>query len=307
MTLKIKQFIHDANITHNNKYDYSLVDFKTGEDYIKIICPTHGIFIQNVYEHRYGSGCQKCSGRNKTKEDFIIEFNKKYNNKYDYRKFEYDGKNKESIVTCPKHGDFLIDPNRHLAGKGCTKCGRKQLTLEDVIKDFEKIHKDRYTYNNFVYKNLQTKSYITCREHGDFLIRPNHHLRGNGCPKCKTSKGENHIENICIENNLKFKRQYIDKKCKYIQALRFDFAIFYEDYLLFLIEFQGKQHYEPTIFRNMNKEKSIIAFEECVMRDNIKRKFCEENNIKLLEIKYDQLKDSKNIILNFYNNLIEKF
>lgn len=50
-------------ITHGNKYDYSLVVYKTVHDKVKIICPEHGIFEQSPQPHLSGQGCPKCSGR----------------------------------------------------------------------------------------------------------------------------------------------------------------------------------------------------------------------------------------------------
>jgi hypothetical protein len=55
-----KQFIEKSNKVHNNKYDYSLVDFSmnVGEK-VKIICPVHGIFEQRISEH-FDYGCKRC-------------------------------------------------------------------------------------------------------------------------------------------------------------------------------------------------------------------------------------------------------
>ena len=74
-------FIKKSNLLHNNKYDYSLVDYKNVEksqkihnerydyslvDYknskikVKIICPKHGIFEQIPYSHLKGMGCCFC-------------------------------------------------------------------------------------------------------------------------------------------------------------------------------------------------------------------------------------------------------
>ena len=36
-------FINRSNITHNNKYDYSRVDYKSCETEVDIICPEHGL------------------------------------------------------------------------------------------------------------------------------------------------------------------------------------------------------------------------------------------------------------------------
>lgn len=55
-----EEFVIKANIKHNNLYDYSLVDYKTKKDKIKIICLDHGIFEQKAYVHLSGHGCPIC-------------------------------------------------------------------------------------------------------------------------------------------------------------------------------------------------------------------------------------------------------
>ena len=63
---------------------------------------------------------------------------------------------------------------------------------------------------------------------------------------------------------------------------RFDFAIFDEfDELDFLIEYQGKQHYEPS-----NKFGGKKGLFQQQFNDNKKRRFCALNDIKLIEIPY---------------------
>jgi very-short-patch-repair endonuclease len=56
-------FNEDINIMinkHNNKYDYSMVEFKNNKDKVKIICKKHGIFKQSLYSHKRGLGCYMC-------------------------------------------------------------------------------------------------------------------------------------------------------------------------------------------------------------------------------------------------------
>lgn len=68
-----EQFILDAKNVHGDKYDYSLVEYITALDKVKIICPTHGIFEQVASDHLYGHGCFKCrkSIGEKSIQDFL--------------------------------------------------------------------------------------------------------------------------------------------------------------------------------------------------------------------------------------------
>lgn len=60
----------------------------------------------------------------------------------------------------------------------------KRLTTELFILAACKVHGDRYDYSLVEYVNNYTKVRILCREHGEFLQSPNHHLRGKGCKAC---------------------------------------------------------------------------------------------------------------------------
>ncbi len=53
-------FIEECKIKHNEKYDYSLVEYNGVNEKIKIICPLHGIFIQRAGAHISGHGCNIC-------------------------------------------------------------------------------------------------------------------------------------------------------------------------------------------------------------------------------------------------------
>lgn len=85
-----KEFIDKSKPIHNNKYDYSLVEYKNTHTKIKIICSIHNIFEQLPYHHLNGHGCKKCSdeqngyNRRLSKDIFINKSNLTHNNKYDY-------------------------------------------------------------------------------------------------------------------------------------------------------------------------------------------------------------------------------
>lgn len=55
-----KEFIEKAKKTHGDLYNYDLVDYKSENIPVKIICPIHGIFEQQPHSHLAGSGCPIC-------------------------------------------------------------------------------------------------------------------------------------------------------------------------------------------------------------------------------------------------------
>ena len=66
----IDEFVKKANIIHNNRYDYSKVEYIRGNDKVCIICPEHGEFWQTPNNHLQGHGCPKCAvGKNTSSEE----------------------------------------------------------------------------------------------------------------------------------------------------------------------------------------------------------------------------------------------
>lgn len=106
---------------------------------------------------------------------------------------------------------------------------------------------------------------------------------------CLKSKGEQEILQYLIENNIPHKTQYHfdDLKTPKNGICWFDFGIInQENKLLFLIEYQGRQHYEeqPGAW-NFGKYAREVT-------DPLKRQYCKEHNIPLYEIRFDS--DIKN-------------
>ena len=102
---------------------------------------------------------------------------------------------------------------------------------------------------------------------------------------CIHSKGNNFIKHFLEERNINFKNEYKILECKDKLSLPFDFAIFDKNNnLLFLIEYQGKQHYSYENAGWDNKEN----FLKIQQHDKIKRDFCFNNQIKLITISYKE-------------------
>lgn len=116
----------------------------------------------------------------------------------------------------------------------------------------------------------------------DFL---NGHVISCGCIK---SKGEEEIGLILKQNNIRYKKGYklnglytVSEKGRKTR-LPFDFGVINEDgSLLYLIEYQGLQHFTPTSRNGFGDQQRLIT-------DKMKKEFCKENNIKLYEIRYDE-------------------
>lgn len=135
----------------------------------------------------------------KSTEQIIKEFKEIHNERYDYSEVVYTGSKKYVQIICNIHGVFQQIPNSHLRGRGCPTCANtvisktKRLGIQQFITKSQKVHNDLYTYNNAMYVTNSTKLLITCKTHGDFLMAPADHLRGQNCQACADiSRIENH-------------------------------------------------------------------------------------------------------------------
>ena len=106
------------------------------------------------------------------------------------------------------------------------------------------------------------------------------HLRSGGTISCGCikSKGEKKIKDILSLLKINFIQQKTFNNLKNKSNLKFDF--FLPDYNC-CIEYQGEQHYRAVEYFGGEEE-----FKKQKERDNIKKQWCKENNIKLIEIPY---------------------
>lgn len=125
-----EQFIEKARLVHDNKYDYSKVNYMNSKTKVEIICPIHGSFFQAPIKHTSSKqGCPKCANEENGKrcrksfEGFIKRAKSVHGNKYDYSKVNYINSSTKVEIVCPKHGSFFQSPNNHYK-YGCPKCYR---------------------------------------------------------------------------------------------------------------------------------------------------------------------------------------
>lgn len=285
--LTTDDFIKKAKIIHNSFYKYDNVNYINMKIKVNIECPKHGMFNQKPSNHLQGLGCKKCGGNHiPNNEEFIEKANKVHNSLYKYNNINYKNSSTKIEIECSKHGIFKQTPGKHLSGHGCLLCGGSvKLTTEEFIEKANSVHNGLYSYDNVDYINNNTNVNIICNKHGLFKQQPGNHLEGKGCSKCNSSKGEIKILNILTNNKINFRTQYYFKDLKYKAYLKFDFGVFDENNnLKYLIEFNGKQHYEFVEFIHKNKKNYKVS----LLRDKLKLEYCEKNNIELFIIRYDE-------------------
>ena len=140
--LTTKEFIIKANKIHNNRYNYSKVNYINAITKVVIICPIHGKFLQTPHSHLSKSGCPKCAGNIKlTTKKFIKRAQKIHHNKYDYSKTKYKNSYTKVKIICKIHGEFLQSPEKHSLGTNCPKCYRN--VSQNETKWLNKLEKEK--------------------------------------------------------------------------------------------------------------------------------------------------------------------
>lgn len=279
-----EQFVEKARKIHGDKYDYSLVEYKNNKTKLEIICPIHGVFLQSPAHHFRGQVCPKCNKN--SLEFFIKKSNKIHGDKYDYSLVEYENNYSKVKIICPEHGVFEQRVDSHYKGCGCPKCSNTyKKNTKEFINAAKLIHGNKYDYSITEYVNKRTKLKINCKIHGVFEQLPNNHLKGQNCYKCSESHGEKEISKLLEEMNIKFIREKRFIDCKNKNTLPFDFYL--PEHNL-CIEYNGKQHYESVEFFGGDKTLKLTQ-----KNDKIKNLYCKENNIDLLNIKYDEDVETK--------------
>lgn len=202
---------------HDGYYTYDKVEYIRNSNKVTITCPVHGDFKQTPSQHLLPRGCEKCgylaSGAASSSNtlEFVLKAIKVHGSTYSYENVIYERAIKKVSVTCKKHGDFKITPNKHLGGGGCQHCWRDRLgslnlkTHEQFLKKAMVRHGDYYCYKKSKYEGAEIHLTITCENHGDFTQSPNAHLQGQGCPSCgriKQSESRSSNTNEFIEKSV---------------------------------------------------------------------------------------------------------
>ena len=269
--------------------------------------------IHNICGHEYkvrpsafmrGDTCPKCSAKSrrkkllKTNEDFVREIEDLVGNEYTFLE-EYKS---HKTKICIKHNicghEYKVAPQRFFNGNRCKKCSdmRQTKTHEDFMEEVRNLTEGEYTFTE-EYINARTKISVTHNVCGhEFLITPNNFLRGNRCPLCNSSKGEQKIKEYLEKNHIPYEREFTFDDLRNIGKLRYDFAVFNkaEELPKLLIEFDGRQHFEPVEHFGGEEE-----FRNRIQNDKLKDEYSEEVGIQLLRIAYWDYDNVESILNNY--------
>lgn len=202
-------FIEKSIKLYGDKYGYSKVEYVNSHTKVCVICPKHGEFWVAPTNFLNNQDCLKCK-----REKYLIEHCKK-----DYEVLEKT--DKTITLFCEKHGRFEISLIKFKTKKyTCPKCLLEN-NISSFIKKANKIHNNKYTYDESTFVNNIKKMRIICSIHGEFWQTPNNHLNGQGCKKCsdanKTKTKEQFIQDVIRIHGNKYdysKVQYVNGHTK---------------------------------------------------------------------------------------------
>lgn len=284
---------------------------KTEKDYI-IISEYNGISKNIIFKHlvcgreysntprnfmNRGQRCSGCYSASKLRRDKHKEIFEEFINKLtDYQLMsEYESNDKYVLIRHNCGHSWKVSPSKFKNGKRrCPYCNGGSLFTHDMfMRKFDSVHKNEYTVLG-KYKNAETRIELVHNKCGKkFFARPSNITKKKnptGCPYCYSSHGEKTIRNNLNGMGINFKEEFSFDDLSYKNKLRFDFYLPEHN---ICIEYQGKQHYEIIDFFGGEK-----GFKERKKRDSLKRDYCINNNIKLIEISYKERDIEKFLKLN---------
>lgn len=286
------EFISISYASENNKTYAS----------IKFICPKHryvGVQETPLYQIKNGKyGCNYCNFvlDTYTFEEKLKERNINYFNVIG----KYINQDTPIELQCKRHGfNYFQRPRKIFEGvNSCPECRRESLktqgllSLEEAQLKLLKTHPMVHIVGK--YKDTFTPVELYCDTHDyEFKCSINNYLykgKYECCPKCCRTNGESRI--IKFLDNLKY--EYTQQKtfdnCKDKQLLSFDFYL--NDFNT-CIEYQGEQHYYSI--EHFGGEK---RYKRQLLHDEIKREYCINNNINLIEIPYWEKEDLEDFLWN---------
>lgn len=227
----------------------------------------------------HGHGCPKCSGKIKKSHNEYVEQLSKIKPNIKVLDTYINAKTR-ILHKCKICGyEWMSSPDNVIHNNiGCHYCSGKIKHHEQYVKEVFEINPHIDVVGKYI--DAHTKILHRCNIDGyEWYAAPHNIIHGRGCPKCKFSHGERAVEMYLDKHRINYIQQYRFSDCKNKIPLSFDFYLPDNNVC---IEYDGRQHYESIDCFGGEEYLQYV-----IQNDNIKTKYCEDNNIALLRIKYD--------------------
>lgn len=285
--------------------EYKLLsDYINNKTKIKIKHNCGYEWFVNPKDFLKSKGCPKCNSYYKrTAQEFKTEIELLTKGEYLVLGNYINFRTKVLMRHCLCGWEWKVDPRNFLNGTRCPKCKHKipYTTISFKKKVFDLVGSEYVVLGEY----LNGKKKLLMRHNkcsSEWEVTPESFLGGSRCPNCKHSKGEEKIIQFLLNNSIKTKPQYRFENCRNKYTLPFDFAILDDNTnnVICLIEYDGEFHFEPARF-SKDKDKMLKKFKQTQQHDQIKNKYCEDNNIPLLRIPYWEFNNIENILKDVLN------
>ena len=204
-------------------------------------------------------------------------------------KIAKNGKKQRYFLTQCSCGEQISISGQELLRKSehrCMKCNNKLTSKRTIIRE-EGNKYGRLTVIEEAGRDKDNRVLWRCHcDCGNEKIALGKSLRAGlvlSCG-CLHSKGESKIAILLTEMGINFIQQYHTDKLK-SENNHFLYFDFYLPEYNTIIEYQGEQHYQ-----NIHSWYDDEGFQQLLQRDEQKRIFCKDNQIKLVEIPYTDYK-----------------
>lgn len=192
----LDEFLLKANEVHNNKYDYSKVEFESFGKPVTIICEHHGEFQQTPTVHIKGHGCIHCrnisvgASKRKPLDEVPKRFTEDPNIEMDVS--SYTKATAPVRFVCRRHGEFFRKLTKVKGESVCPQCNieskselRRSNTEEFIAKALRVF--PLYDYTEVNYTSVSDYVKVTCDKNHTFEQRAGNLLQGFGCTNCSNT------------------------------------------------------------------------------------------------------------------------
>jgi hypothetical protein len=259
---------------------------------LKIKCSDNHIFYLTTRQIETNNWCPECN--RKTVSNQLKNILKNKNGKL--IKGKIINHKSEVIIKCENNHTWKTKIHNIIYNENwcphCSNCAK--LTIEEM----QKIANGRNgKCLSETYVNSKTNLLWECEKGHRWTAEPNRiKIQKSWCPICKESLGERIVSKYLQQNEIIFEKEKRFNNCRNHRKLSFDFYLPERN---ILIEYDGEQHFKPINFHECSNEESIQNFNNLILKDAIKNKYCTDNNIQLIRIPY-----TTNNIEEFLNKFI---
>lgn len=267
----------------------------------------HPVFVKSLTQIKAGQGCPRCRydkvseklrGKNcKTGEirdiNYMKEFAKSKGGECLSDKY-INNRTKLEWRCSYGHEWETVWSSVYLQGTWCPKCAGKAKTIKDCQEEAKNWGGKCLSTK---YINSTTRMKYQCNNGHVFIRTPEQITAGSWCPECSSSIGERLTRGLL---NRIFCCEFVKVRPEELrneEGNKLELDGYNAEFKL-AFEYQGKQH----TFFNKHFHKNQASFEKRQRDDYIKKEWCKENGISLIEVPdYEKYSDLPSII-----NIVEE-